>query len=102
MERSSNPNLRLDKRSFETAHQRMAAILIRYGKVIFDTPHPVVRRARTADDGGTNRPHLPDTRREAKRSGHGAAPDSRCASHRSRERGAPIGLVSRLPRRRSS
>jgi len=36
-------NLRLDERSFETARQRMAAILIRYGKAIFDTPHPVAR-----------------------------------------------------------
>jgi hypothetical protein len=41
----------------------MAAILTRYGKVIFDTPHTVARRARTDDDGGTYRRPLPDTRR---------------------------------------
>jgi hypothetical protein len=34
-------NVRLDERSFENVRQRMAAILTRYGKAIFDTPHPV-------------------------------------------------------------
>jgi hypothetical protein len=80
-ERSSNPNLRLDELSFETARQRMAAILTRYGNVIFDTPHPVTRRARTDDDSGTYRRPLPDTRRGLSGAGQGAAPDSRCAFH---------------------
>ena len=48
-------NLRLVERSFETARQRMAAILIRYGKAIFDTPHPVARRADLAAMIGTSR-----------------------------------------------
>jgi CRP-like cAMP-binding protein len=48
-------NLRLDERSFQTARQRMASILIRYGKVIFDTPHPVARRADLAAMIGTSR-----------------------------------------------
>jgi CRP-like cAMP-binding protein len=48
-------NLRLDERSFETARQRMAAILIRYGKAIFDTPHPVARRADLAAMTATSR-----------------------------------------------
>jgi hypothetical protein len=38
-------DVRLDERSFENARQRMAAILTRYGRVIFDTPHPVAQRA---------------------------------------------------------
>jgi CRP-like cAMP-binding protein len=38
-------NMRLDERSFASARQRMASILLRYGSVIFDTPHPVARRA---------------------------------------------------------
>ncbi len=48
-------NLRLDERSFQTARQRMAAILTRYGRVIFDTPHPVARRADLAAMIGTSR-----------------------------------------------
>ena len=48
-------NIRLDERSFETARQRMAAILTRYGKVIFDTPRPVARRADLAAMIGTSR-----------------------------------------------
>ena len=48
-------NVRLDERSFETARQRMAAVLTRYGKVIFDTPHPVARRADLAAMIGTSR-----------------------------------------------
>ena len=48
-------NLRLDERSFETARQRMAAILTRYGKVIVDRPHPVARRADLAAMIGTSR-----------------------------------------------
>jgi Mn-dependent DtxR family transcriptional regulator len=47
--------MRLDERSFESARQRMAAILIRYGKVIFDTPHPVAQRADLAAMIGTSR-----------------------------------------------
>ncbi len=48
-------NVRLDERSFESARQRMAAILTRYGKVIFDTPHPVAQRADLAAMIGTSR-----------------------------------------------
>lgn len=48
-------DLRLDERSFQTARQRMAAILSRYGMVIFDTPHPVARRADLAAMIGTSR-----------------------------------------------
>ena len=48
-------NLRLDERSFQTARQRMASILVRYGKMIFDTPHPVARRADLAAMIGTSR-----------------------------------------------
>ena len=48
-------NMRLDERSFENARQRLAAILIRYGKAIFDTPHPVSQRADLAAMLGTSR-----------------------------------------------
>ena len=48
-------NMRLDERSFENARQRLAAILIRYGKAIFDTPHPVAQRADLAAMLGTSR-----------------------------------------------
>jgi CRP-like cAMP-binding protein len=48
-------NVRLDDRSFATARQRMAAILARYGAAIFDTPHPVARRADLAAMIGTSR-----------------------------------------------
>jgi CRP-like cAMP-binding protein len=48
-------NVRLDERSFESARQRLAAILTRYGKVIFDTPHPVAQRADLAAMIGTSR-----------------------------------------------
>ena len=48
-------NMRLDERSFESARQRMAAILTRYGKVIFDTPHPVAKRADLAAMIGASR-----------------------------------------------
>jgi len=47
--------VRLDERSFESARQRMAAILTRYGKVIFDTPHPVAQRADLAAMIGASR-----------------------------------------------
>ena len=47
--------MRLDERSFENARQRLAAILTRYGKVIFDTPHPVAQRADLAAMIGTSR-----------------------------------------------
>jgi DNA-binding FadR family transcriptional regulator len=48
-------NVRLDGRSFANARQRMAAILTRYGEVIFDTPHPVAQRADLAAMIGTSR-----------------------------------------------
>ena len=48
-------NMRLDERSFENARQRMAGILTRYGKVIFDTPHPVAQRSDLAAMIGTSR-----------------------------------------------
>jgi CRP-like cAMP-binding protein len=48
-------NMRLDERSFETARQRLATILTRYGKAIFDTPHPVAQRADLAAMIGTSR-----------------------------------------------
>jgi CRP-like cAMP-binding protein len=48
-------SMRLDERSFESARQRMAAILTRYGKVIFDTPHPVAQRADLAAMIGASR-----------------------------------------------
>ncbi len=48
-------NVRLDERSFETARQRMAAILTRYGKAIFDTPRPVAQRADLAAMIGASR-----------------------------------------------
>jgi Mn-dependent DtxR family transcriptional regulator len=47
--------MRLDERSFENARQRLAVILTRYGKVIFDTPHPVAQRADLAAMIGTSR-----------------------------------------------
>jgi CRP-like cAMP-binding protein len=48
-------NVRLDERSFESARQRMAAILTRYGEAIFDTPHPVAQHADLAAMIGTSR-----------------------------------------------
>lgn len=48
-------NVRLDERSFASARQRMAAILLRYGRVIFDTAHPVAQRADLAAMIGTSR-----------------------------------------------
>jgi CRP-like cAMP-binding protein len=48
-------NVRLDERSFENARQRLAAILTRYGNIIFDTPHPVAQRADLAAMIGTSR-----------------------------------------------
>jgi CRP-like cAMP-binding protein len=47
--------MRLDERSFENARQRLAAILTRYGKKIFDTPHPVAQRADLAAMIGASR-----------------------------------------------
>jgi CRP-like cAMP-binding protein len=47
--------MRLDERSFESARQRLATILTRYGSVIFDTPHPVAQRADLAAMIGTSR-----------------------------------------------
>ncbi len=48
-------NVRLDERTFENARQRLAAILTRYGKAIFDTPHPVAQRADLAAMIGASR-----------------------------------------------
>jgi CRP-like cAMP-binding protein len=48
-------NMRLDERSFQNARQRLAIILTRYGKAIFDTPHPVAQRADLAAMIGTSR-----------------------------------------------
>lgn len=48
-------NVRLDEQSFANARQRMAAILTRYGEIIFDTPHPVAQRADLAAMIGTSR-----------------------------------------------
>lgn len=48
-------NMRLDERSFASARQRMASILLRYGSAIFDTPHPVARRADLAAMIGASR-----------------------------------------------
>ncbi|MDP9251218.1 MAG: Crp/Fnr family transcriptional regulator [Chloroflexota bacterium] len=47
--------MRLDERSFESVRQRLAAILTRYGKAIFDTPHPVAQRADLAAMIGASR-----------------------------------------------
>jgi CRP-like cAMP-binding protein len=47
--------MRLDERSFENARQRLAAILTRYGKAIFDTARPVAQRADLAAMIGTSR-----------------------------------------------
>ena len=47
-------NVRLDEQSFETARQRMAAILTRYGEEIFDTARPVAKRADLAAMIGTS------------------------------------------------
>ncbi len=48
-------NMRLDERSFASARQRMASILLRYGNIIFDTPHPVAQRADLAAMIGASR-----------------------------------------------
>ena len=48
-------DVRLDERSFENARQRLAAVLTRYGKVIFDTPRPVAQRADLAAMIGASR-----------------------------------------------
>jgi CRP-like cAMP-binding protein len=48
-------NMRLDERSFASARQRMASILLRYGRLIFDTPHPVAQRSDLAAMIGASR-----------------------------------------------
>jgi hypothetical protein len=48
-------NMRLDERSFENVRQRMATILTRYGKAIFDTRHPVAQRTDLAAMIGASR-----------------------------------------------
>jgi CRP-like cAMP-binding protein len=62
-------NMRLDERSFENARQRMAAILTRYGKAIFDTPHPVAQRTDLAAMIGTSRVMMYRTLRELEADG---------------------------------
>ena len=62
-------DMRLDERSFENARQRLAAILTRYGKVIFDTPHPVAQRADLAAMIGTSRGMMYRALRELEASG---------------------------------
>ena len=62
-------NMRLDERSFESARQRLAAILTRYGKAIFDTPHPVAQRADLAAMIGTSRVMMYRALRELEASG---------------------------------
>ena len=47
--------MRLDERSFENARQRLAVILMRYGRAIFDTSRPVAQRADLAAMIGTSR-----------------------------------------------
>ena len=48
-------NVRLDERSFSSVRQRLATILLRYGNAIFDTPHPIARRADLAAMIGASR-----------------------------------------------
>lgn len=48
-------NVRLDEQTFESARQRMAAILSTYGDAIFDTRHPVAQRDDLAAMIGTSR-----------------------------------------------
>lgn len=48
-------NMRLDARTFQSARQRIAAILLRYGSAIFDTAHPVAQRSDLAAMIGTSR-----------------------------------------------
>jgi len=62
-------SMRLDERSFESARERMAAILTRYGKVIFDTTHPIAQRADLAAMIGTSRVMMYRTLRELEAEG---------------------------------
>jgi CRP-like cAMP-binding protein len=62
-------DVRLDERSFESVRQRLAAILTRYGKAIFDTPHPVAQRADLAAMIGTSPPMMYRALRELEASG---------------------------------
>ncbi len=62
-------NMRLDERSFENARQRMAAILTRYGKAIFDTSHPVAQRTDLAAMIGASRGMMYRTLRELEADG---------------------------------
>lgn len=48
-------NMRLDERTFQSARERMAVILLRYGSTIFDTAHPVAQRSDLAAMIGTSR-----------------------------------------------
>ena len=62
-------DVRLDERSFESVRQRLAAILTRYGKAIFDTPHPVAQRADLAAMIGTSPPMMYRALRELEAGG---------------------------------
>ena len=62
-------NMRLDERSFESARGRMAAILTRYGKAIFDTRHPVAQRTDLAAMIGASRVMMYRTLRELEADG---------------------------------
>ncbi len=61
--------MRLDERSFKNARQRLATILTRYGKVIFNTPHPVAQRADLAAMIGTSREMMYRALRELEANG---------------------------------
>jgi CRP-like cAMP-binding protein len=62
-------NMRLDERSFASARQRMASILLRYGRLIFDTPHPVAQRADLAAMIGASRVMMYRTLRDLEADG---------------------------------
>jgi CRP-like cAMP-binding protein len=62
-------NVRLDAQSFGSARQRMAAILLRYGKAIFDTRRPVAQRADLAAMIGTSRVRMYRTLRDLEADG---------------------------------
>jgi len=88
-------NVRLDERSFENARQRMAAILTRYGKAIFDTPHPVAQRVDLAAMIGTSRVMMYRALRELEAKGLVKRERSGCIKILDAERLA--GLVTVAP-----
>jgi CRP-like cAMP-binding protein len=74
-------NVRLDAQSSASARQRMAAILLRYGKAIFDTRYPVAQRGDLAAMIGTSRVMMYRTLRGLEADGlvkrqHGGGPAS--------------------------